>query len=323
MQCPQEVRDKIYKYLFSVRLNIGRDSLRRNTRALVPIVPNALAILRTCQKAYQDTRTLWLSCVLFLFLDPAIMVNKLLPLPSSTVEKIRHIGMLGSELLLFHPNSYKYRHTCTLHAIIKMLPSLQLRTLRVFGHFETYILNDLVAKSNGWKEFYVYPYPYAELVVGRKPQPTTWNATILERDGQDSGASVKLYRSSVTDQSGLLMDSYNRQIFVQSPSQATELDLGDEANFEHMISMSMFRDRDLFIVVKRGRDADIAYKSGSLFEKTNEPRIRGKDWVELRNEGFWVDSQRTYRFVPYDESEWDGDERKTMVQNIEFMNRQP
>jgi hypothetical protein len=58
----------------------------------------------------------------------------------------------------------------------------------------------------------------------RKPQPSTWNEILFQRDGANSGASVTVYRSTQSDVPGAITQPRTRQIFEQKVSSLENLE---------------------------------------------------------------------------------------------------
>lgn len=109
----------------------------------------------------------------------------------------------------------------------------------------------------------------------RKPQPSNWSATLLERDGESSGASVTIYRSIQYNSPGAIFNPHTREIFEQklprkqpenySVSKDMRLLSGNEAS------------KELLVIVKRGRHADIVEQDSPPYLLENDIRRWAND----------------------------------------------
>jgi hypothetical protein len=112
-----------------------------------------------------------------MFLHPVIMLNTLSLLPSSTVAEIRHLGVSASWVELT-PFGQGRSVIFTTVSLLKLLPSLQLRILRVFAgssrpHESYMALNGLVQAGNSWKELQFYS-PKSDMVGYKVPHLYTY-----------------------------------------------------------------------------------------------------------------------------------------------------
>ncbi|KAI9736299.1 MAG: hypothetical protein M1834_001185 [Cirrosporium novae-zelandiae] len=76
----------------------------------------------------------------------------------------------------------------------------------------------------------------------REPQPASWNRMIKERDGDGSGAFVKIYIGN-TDEIGMTANPETREVFNQTGPQPGAVP-------------EKLREREVLVVVRRGWDAD-------------------------------------------------------------------
>lgn len=84
---PQEIRDEIYRHVWSgTRLSFG-SQIRPGS--------NSLALRGTCRRMRFEIGDKWLRYTLFDFGGPSIMFYKLAPLPIETISKIRHVRVYG------------------------------------------------------------------------------------------------------------------------------------------------------------------------------------------------------------------------------------
>ncbi|KAF1935629.1 hypothetical protein EJ02DRAFT_506970 [Clathrospora elynae] len=314
LQLPRELRDKIYAAVFSsTRLTFGERRVTRISRKRIRTAPNALALLHVCPQLNTETRTMWIAQVQFSFEDPETMLDKLSKLDESTTSKIRHIRMSGQPLMIqpLDCDDDVYYRTAS---VLQLLPSLRLDTLTVLGcqpvevAYQT--LDDLIKRGNGWKELRFVSQDSAmlgysvseaqcswdlvERIYRRQPQPKAWKQVILARDGKRSGASVEVYRSTRRNAPGSVLDPQERERFQQLPHQdqlptygfTKEVGLvsGPEAS------------REILVVVKRGRGADIAEKITPPFDEENDIRA----WSDKM---CWAQIKKATQWYPSDEEE--------------------
>lgn len=290
----------IYWHLFtSTRLTSGyRIVVGPKIRRTKP-ASNSLAILRTCRLIKQEAEGLWLGQVLFNFFNPEDMLNKLSELPPTALSQIRHVRVGGDSVVLtpiddeYSEDEY-YRFVWA----IKLLPGLCLDTLTVLGPstsngilaYDT--LDGLIKHGNGWKELrfitrYSDMFAFEKMdPYRRRPQPSTWNDILIQRDGLDSGASVTIYRSTQCDAPGAVLNPETRQLFEQKPPSSPE-DLEKFGVEEDKQLLDMTENGKAFlVVVKRGRQAQILEQvdPAHFHERDIRHWARDMTWTEIRRE---------------------------------------
>jgi hypothetical protein len=118
----------------------------------------------------------------------------------------------------------------------------------------------------------------------REPQPRTWEAQLLARDGQGSGASVTLYRSTIADKPGPVLDPRTRVQFEQA----------EEDTFgywkEDDLEGGPIAEEELLVVVKRGRDADIFERTRPPIDKTDDicTWAGSMSWKDIKNRWLYI-----------------------------------
>ena len=296
LQLPRELRDQIYTCLFaSTRFTFGKRPKSLITGKMMKPAPNGLAILRTCRQINQEAGDLWLRHVLFSFESSEYLLDKLSTLPSTTLSQIRHVRTGGRPLML-RPigdiDDVSYR----LVWVLKLLRGLRLDKLTVLGPssggmaYDT--LDGLIRYGNGWRELrFITPnstmiaLPEFEMSMGygyrRKRQPGTWDEVVRQRDGASSGASITVYRSTQSGVPGTVTNSRTRQIFEQKVSSQEDLETEDEE-----LLKEPERGKELLVVVKRGRAADIAEQDRPPYNRNADLRrwAHGMTWAEIRHQ---------------------------------------
>ena len=267
---PIELRYMIYKFLFnSTELHFGATTSRTRSDTIKEPL-RALAILQVCRLIYFEAREEWLGSILFDFEDVSTMIERLTTIPPSILEQVRYVQTRGDSPMIWSER-VNQETFCPFAYILKLIPKLRLERLTVHGcnHAEIMYeaIDSLVKHGNGWRELhFITPDSLAlafpsherskEVPFWRKPQPGFWNEELLRRDGPDSGASVKIYRSTVPYVLGSSLCPQTREVFEQMV--ACEADLAqyglkeDEA-LTHQGEM----EKELLVVVKRGRGANI------------------------------------------------------------------
>ncbi|KAK3940173.1 hypothetical protein QBC46DRAFT_386147 [Diplogelasinospora grovesii] len=304
MQLPQELRDEIYSYLFfSTRISSGERAFGRiDHRRIVPI-PNALALLRTCRRVHSEIGHSWLHKVLFSFEDPEAMLNKLANISIETRSMIRHVRVSGCPLVLsFEDDDVFYRTS----AALKLLPGLKLDRLTVMGGRDSMVcyetLDKLVKHSDGWKELYYLSHnstflgykdtwpswtggPDADRYL-RVPQPAGWQKILEDRDGPASCPSVAIYRSTNPGRACSVLHADLRVPFVQTLAAGQNL-----AKFGKMEDAALMaageREKEVLVVVKRGRGLDYEEKEGSLYLPYGydiRGEMPGMTWKQIKTE---------------------------------------
>ncbi|KAF3057689.1 hypothetical protein CFAM422_012204 [Trichoderma lentiforme] len=305
MGLPQELRLMIYAFLFSsTRFTSGeRCGWDMVIRHFIP-APHGLAILISCRQAYIEIGRSWIGRVLFCFETVKAMVDKLADIPLETRSMIRHIRVSG------HPMTFHYSEGLVqydTYQVLKLLSGLKLDRLTVCGTGEAQSsydsLNCLVKYSDGWKELHYKShtsgfigYKVAWLdeldeLIGenrflREPQPGGWQRTLEDRDGSNSGASVTIYRSNipyldVTEPYISNKGTWTKFTQELAPDQDIE-EYQDEEDARLMADGEI--EKEMLVVVKRGRGVDYEEKQGSPYLEQGDIReeLPGKTWAEIK-----------------------------------------
>lgn len=298
LQIPLELRDQIYVCLFaSTRITFGKKSTSRITTTTMKPAPNALAILRTCRQINQEAGAFWLGHVLFNFEHPEDLLDKLSVLPPTTLSQIRHLRTSGRPLML-QPTGDDEEVYYRFAWALKLLPGLRLDRLTVLGWSRGEIgydtLDGLIKYGNGWRELRFITlnstmHQFTEMnILGDldwdKPQPSTWEEILRQRDGADSGASITIYRSIQSDAPGAVMNPDRRQILEGAfPREPGNLGVTDTENIE---STEKENRKEILFVVKRGHAAEIAEQDGPPYTLEDDIRqwAHGMTWNEIRRQ---------------------------------------
>ena len=282
---PGELRDQIYKYLFSsTRLAFGEC----HTETMeMKSAHYSLAILQTCRQIYNETRSMWLREVLFSFEGPEDLLDKLSTQPSTVVSQIRHIRVRGGTLQLRLTDD-GVSFWFGLSESLKLLPQLRLDTLTVLATaYEEYAcdtLNHLIQQGHGWKELHYIASDSKMLAFSklnsnrRKPQSSNWQQILVDRDGPQSGAQVKMYRAKSNSPGSLNIASLHELFEETIPDGSHE----DEVGVHHYEVRLSEADtpKEVLVVAKRGRNADITLKGQPPFDPL-DIRSYGMTWEDI------------------------------------------
>ncbi|KAL7800322.1 hypothetical protein V8C37DRAFT_364871 [Trichoderma ceciliae] len=303
MRLPQELRDKIYSYIFSsTRFASGHKYTECMSTRRVSSAPHGLAFLLSCRRAYLEVGKTWLSQVLFCFETPRAMLDKLSKIPLETRSMIRHVRVSGQPLVIMFMDDDIYYRT---YQVLKLLPGLKIDRLTVLSYkvaevaYET--LDFLVKYSDGWKELHYISQTSAFIAYKRnlftwggdpdrdrylrEPQPAGWQRDLEDRDGSKSGASVTIYRSTSPHRLGSVMHAATRVEFTQNLSPGQDIkDFSQEEDSQLLAPGE--REKEVLVVVKRGRGVDYEEKQGSPYLARGDIRSEfpGKTWMEIKEE---------------------------------------
>jgi hypothetical protein len=118
----------------------------------------------------------------------------------------------------------------------------------------------------------------------RRPQPSTWNDILIRRDGQDSGASVTIYRSTQSNAPDTVLKPETRQLFEQKPPSSPEdLELFGIEEDRQLLGKNE-RGKELLVVVKRGHQARIIEQNDPAYFHEHDIRhwAQGLSWADIR-----------------------------------------
>lgn len=248
------------------------------------LVPHPLALLQTCQQVNRETRNLWLGLVVFNFIEVDVMLYKLSELPLATRSQIRHLRVSTHFTPGRSGSSSRVENMRRGQKAFKFPRGLQLDRLTVFvlqsGQAAYYrAVEDFVRFGVGWKELHLLTFELNLLdnffvfsgPTVYQPQPSTWNRILQERDGVSSGASVTIFKT--IPRKGDFWKSLVYPTFYQFPyQQNVEPFDSDATGFVNPQDTG----KELLIVVKRGRHADVAVPlpPGSWTDGMTASRVR-------------------------------------------------
>jgi hypothetical protein len=316
MHLPQEIRDEIYANVFcSTHFTYAfEDDLEPvGGRVKSSARETGLALLRTCRRVRDEIGVSWLHQVLFNFLDPYTLLDKLADIPITLRKQIRHVCVSGSELTIAYDEGYNT--SCKTAHVLKMLPGLELNTLTVIGTGVSrpsesfHNLDRLICHSDGWRELHYLsdnpePLAYkldvtvdspwdAKADYSPRPQPSDWQNTLEQRDGQASHPSVVAYQATTfIPAPGAIVPLLHpcmQEIFTQAATKehVQKPFTQDAKYFVELEEATPIAPETLeslmLVVVKRGVGVDYAEKEGSPFLSFGDIRkfSPGMTWKEI------------------------------------------
>jgi tRNA nucleotidyltransferase (CCA-adding enzyme) len=128
----------------------------------------------------------------------------------------------------------------------------------------------------------------------RKPQPSTWNEILFQRDGANSGATVTVFRSTQSGAPGAVTNPRTRQIFEQKVSSLEDLKNFGVTNDKELLAEDE-KGKELLVIVKRGRSANIVERDGPPYESEEDIRhwAHGMTWAEIRRQCIGINPSLT------------------------------
>lgn len=244
----------------------------------------------------------------FNFTGTKNLVDFLTSIDHDTLTTLRHLSVRAYPFPLYPnvPDPYGYT-TYSFDNVLPLFPGLQLATLWVgdcfhgrlaeedgWGHDAAYDAVEAFIRSEGFKELiyvvehdrFMRPVHFTSVKAAtetqpeikttetsdRHPQPSTWDSMMKERDGADSGASVKMYR---------LLDDGKVRIPLE-----TDFETVQEASEEQA-------DGQIEIRVKRGNASDYA-QQGEQFNRLAQPLsdlFKELTWKEILEKGLYLNGE--------------------------------
>ncbi|CAM6112216.1 unnamed protein product [Calypogeia fissa] len=162
------------------------------------------------------------------------------------------------------------------------------------GGATVYFDIETLIESKGWKELH-YTSPTTEFMSSlndpsdsRKPQPEGWDKLLKDRDGENSGAEVKMFVAKESGGKGLAADLQKGMVYEFVPSKPL-------AEVVHQLpggpGGAMVTDfdadinsREVLLVAKRGTDADYV-QDGKAVNEGIKALWDKMSWQEIKESG--------------------------------------
>lgn len=261
------------------------------------------SILRTCRQLYNEAGPLLTPNILLHFASTATMLDTMTTLPPSTIESLRYMRLKSYPFPLRCDDHYYT--TFNMSSTLPMFPGLQLDVLTVedcfhdpgvndgWGDCGTYYDIGSLLREDGWKELH-YITPTTEFMTSqndaykdRVAQPTGWNKMLREKDGETSGAGVRMYIANQKSLAGLAEDPFTRSLWEAVPGHLLPPppppDLGSfEGGWGNWVDS-----REVVIVAKRGAGAKHIQDGRSMRDKIKR-LLDQMSWAELKKSGKYI-----------------------------------
>jgi hypothetical protein len=248
------------------------------------------SILRTCRQLYNEAGHLLAPNILLEFSSTSTMLDTLTTLPPSVIENLRHMRLMSEPFPLYRDDRIGYTTFSMAHTL-PMFPGLQLDVLTVEDcyHFSgskndqrgacgTYYDIQTALEADGWKELH-YVIPTTEFMTSdqdefrtRVAQPAGWDKKLREKDGETSGAEVRMYVADHKSSAGLAEDPFTRSPWEAVPGHL----LPPPPTFEW--------DREVIVIAKRGAGAKYV-QDGSMMRDHIRRLLDKMSWAELKTSG--------------------------------------
>jgi hypothetical protein len=251
------------------------------------------SILRTCRQLYNEARPLLAPNILLEFPSTSTMLDTLTTLPPSIIESLRHMRLESDPFPLYCDDDRFYT-TFNMAHTLPIFPGLQLDLLTVEdgyhfsglvndprGAYGTYYDIQTLLEADGWKELH-YIIPTTEFMTSyddefrsRVAQPAGWNKKLREKDGETSGAEVRMYVADQKSSAGLAKGPSTRSSWEAVPG--------------HLLSppASPDWDREVIIIAKRG--AGVKYvQDGSMMRDKIRRLLDKVSWAELKKSDKYI-----------------------------------
>ncbi|TFK71879.1 hypothetical protein BDN72DRAFT_400757 [Pluteus cervinus] len=194
---PTELRLKIYGYYL-------RQSI---IRIPGPTIPNTLSLLSTCRIVSEEASPQVLSTVTFSIWSTKDLIHFFGSLTKEQLGSLRHVAVWGSTfgLCTHYPDDMTAQGLPFIH-VFNYFPGLRLDTITIrdgyhgplveelgWGDLAAFReLEQLILHGHGWRELRYLSPNKAFLNKNASNQPKDWDDVAKKRDGEESGASVRI-----------------------------------------------------------------------------------------------------------------------------------
>lgn len=190
-----------------------------------------------------------------------------------------------------------------------MFPGLQLDLLEVedcyhaagcydaggiLSSLGTYMAIDSLIQINGWKELhFITPTTQfmsegVQYLCERSAQPEKWNGVVLDRDGTDSAACVKMFIAKEPDVAGLSENPETRIDYNATPGFLFDR-WGDE--FVDVVDVQRYlENREVLLVAKRGVGASYV-QNGKQLHKDIKSLLDRMNWGDILADNRYLDPE--------------------------------
>ena len=276
---PLEIRRSIYKELFS--LTTVRHGFESTSS-------EHTSILRACRQIHNEAKEYILPNITLHFFSTARMLDCLTAMSPEDISQIRYIRVKGFPFPVY-VNEF-YFTTYDFASVLPLFPGLQLDLFTVedcyhdpgdgWANDGTYGDINVLLKTSGWKELH-YTTPTNEFLrtsrdgnIVQTAQPDVWNKVLQGRDGENSGAEVKMYVANEPNMAGM----------AENPDTRSEFSVTSGQNLETV------KYQEVLIVGKRGKGASYI-EDGSTLEELLRELFRTMTWQKVKESDKYVDPE--------------------------------
>ncbi|CAM6123061.1 unnamed protein product [Calypogeia fissa] len=241
------------------------------------------------------------------------MLDHLTTLPASEIAQIRHIHVKSFPFPLYTHEKRISSTTYDMSETLALFPGLALDLLTVedpyhdpdvndgWGDMGTYFDIETLIKSKGWKELH-YTSPTTEFMSSlndpynsRRPQPEGWDKLLKDRDGENSGAEVKMFVAKESGGKGLAADLQKGMVYEfvpRKPLAEVVHQLPDGPRGAMVTDFDVdnvgIDSREVLLVAKRGTDADYVQDGKAVNERIKALWDK-MSWQEIKESGRHID----------------------------------
>jgi hypothetical protein len=257
------------------------------------------SILRTCRQLYNEAGPLLAPNILLEFSSTSTMLDTLTTLPPSIIESLRYMRLESDPFSLYCDDDRSYTTFHMAHTL-PMFPGLQLDVLTVadgyhfsglvndpWGACGTYYDIQTLLEADGWKELH-YIIPTIEFMTSyhdewsRVAQPAGWDKKLREKDGETSGAEVRMYVADQKSSAGSAEPPFTRSSWEAVPGYLLPPPAAPDW------------DREVIIIAKRGAGAKYVQDSSMMRD-----RIR-----RLLDKMSWAELKKSDKYIPPRNDPW-------------------
>lgn len=162
------------------------------------------------------------------------------------------------------------------------------------SYLGTYMAIDSLIEIGGWKELrFITPTTQfmseaVQYLCKRVAQPEGWNRLVLDRDGQDSAACVKMFIAKEPDVEGITNTPETRFEYIAVPGQHFDIEGDIDVTAEER--QRYLESREVLVVAKRGVGASYVQDGRQLHEDIKS-LLNRMSWEEILADKRYLDPE--------------------------------
>jgi hypothetical protein len=269
------------------------------------------SILRTCRQLSIEAAPIIAPNITLNIWNTKALIDFLFTLSPEIIKSIRYIDLCSGEPIPLYANDRMSYTTYHVDQAFCMFPGLALNVLTVkdcyhmpdcyshgasdMSHIGTYAAIDGLIRIGGWKELH-YITPTTQFMSDpcecgsrrRVPQPSNWNKLLLDRDGEQSGASVEMFVAKDPDIEGDA--AYVDTSFEYHANPGQTLDLQADKPQTPKERWRFLESREVLVIAKRGVSTAYAQDGGELHGNIKD--LLGRmSWEQVVADGIFIDPE--------------------------------